>query len=309
MIHSILEWIEIPVDRLDAIRIFVRLVECGSFSAVGREEGIGQPAVSKHIASLERYLGAQLVLRTSRRIVITEAGQTFYESAKRLVDDFEAAATTVGDRQHAPRGLVRINVAPVHGRLCIMPLLAGFLEQYPDVSVEVSVSAQSVDLLAEGVDVAIRHGQLADSSLTARRLSSTKMVLAASTDYLRAHGAPARFTDLDAHACIVFLKGRERSPWQLKIGRELVSYMPSGKFLTGDAEAIRASVLGGMGISQVPAWLLEDQVRAGHVQVLLPQLQPPPLPIHLVYAAGRRVPMRVKVLMDYLVAMYRHTQL
>jgi DNA-binding transcriptional LysR family regulator len=297
------------MDRLDAIRIFVRLVECGSFSAVGREEGIGQPAVSKQVASLERYLGAQLVLRTSRRIVITEAGQTFYESAKRLVDDFEAAESTVGDRQRAPRGIVRINVAPVHGRLCIMPLLAGFLERYPEVSVEVSVSSQSVDLLAEGVDVAIRHGQLADSSLTARKLSTTRMVLAASTDYVAAHGVPARFSDLDAHACIVFLRGRERSPWQLKVGREVVSYMPAGKILTGDAETVRASVLGGMGISQVPAWLLEDQVRAGRVQVMLPQLQPAPIPIHLVYLAGRRVPMRVKVLMDYLVGAYRHTEL
>jgi DNA-binding transcriptional LysR family regulator len=297
------------MDRLDAIRLFVRLVECGSFSAVGREEGIGQPAVSKYIASLERHLGAQLVLRTSRRIVITDAGQTFYESAKRLVDDVEAAEATVGDRQRVPRGVVRINVAPGHGRLCIMPLLTGFLEQYPDVSVDISVSAQPVDLLAEGVDVAIRHGQLADSSLTARKLSSTKMVLVASADYLEAHGVPARFADLDAHACIVFVKGRERSPWQLKVGRDMVSYMPAGKILTGDAETIRASVLGGMGISQVPTWLLEDQILAGRVHVMLPQLQPPPLPIHLVYAAGRRVPMRVKVLMDYLVDAYRHTQL
>jgi DNA-binding transcriptional LysR family regulator len=300
---------EKSMDRLDAMRLFVRLVECGSFSAVGREEGIGQPAVSKHIASLERHLGAQLLLRTSRRLAITEAGQTFYASAKRLIDDVEAAEAAVGDRQRAPRGLVRINVAPVHGRLYIMPLFAGFLERYPDVSVEVSVSAQSVDLLAEGVDVAIRHGQLADSSLTARKLSSTKMVLAASTDYLEKHGAPARFSDLDAHACIVFMRGRERSPWQLKVGKAMVSYMPTGKILTGDAETIRASVLGGMGISQVPAWLLEDRVRDGRVQVLLPQLQPPQLPVHLVYAAGRRVPMRVKVLMDYLVAAYRHTQL
>jgi DNA-binding transcriptional LysR family regulator len=297
------------MDRLDAIRLFVRLVECGSFSAVGREEGIGQPAVSKYIASLERHLGAQLVLRTSRRIVITEAGQTFYESAKRLVDDVEAAEAAVGDRQRAPRGLVRINVAPVHGRLCIMPLLTGFLERYPDVSVEVSVSAQSVDLLAEGVDIAIRHGQLADSSLTARKLSSVKMVMAASNDYLKTHGTPARFADLETHARIVFMRGRERSPWQLKVGREMVSYMPTGKLLTGDAETVRASVLSGMGISQVPAWLLEDQVLAGNVQVILPQLQPPPLPIHLVYAAGRRVPMRVRVLMDYLAAEYRHSQL
>jgi DNA-binding transcriptional LysR family regulator len=292
------------VDRLDAIRLFVRLVENGSFSAVGREEGIGQPAVSKQIAALERHLGVQLVLRTSRRIVITDAGQVFYEAAKRVVDDMDAAETAVGHRQQSPRGVVRISVAPAHGRLWIIPRLAGFFEQYPDIVVDVSIAAQSVDLLAEGVDVAIRHGQLADSALTARPLSTTAMLLVASKGYLARHARPTRLADLDEHACVVFMKGRERSPWPFRSGRNSVSYMPRGRLLTGDAEAVRASVLNGMGLSQAPAWLVEDAIRAGEVEVLLPRLQPPPIPMHLVYAAGRRVPARVRVFMDYLLASY-----
>jgi DNA-binding transcriptional LysR family regulator len=297
------------MDRLDAIRLFVRLVECGSFSAVAREVGIGQPAVSKQILALERHLGAQLILRTSRQVAITEAGQTFYESAKQLVDDFDAVESSVGDRQRSPRGLIRVNTAPAHGRLCVTPLLSGFFRRYPDVAVELSVSERQVDLVGEGVDLAIRHGQLVDSSLTARKLSEADFVLVASQDYLAARGAPIRVADLDMHTCVVFAKGRERYPWRFKVGKKTISYLPRGSLLTGDAEHIRAAVLCGLGICQAPSWLLAEEIRSGQVQVLLPDLQPEPLPINLVYPAGRRVPMRVRVFIDYLVSAFERPAL
>jgi LysR family transcriptional regulator for bpeEF and oprC len=290
------------MDRLDAMRLFVRLVECGSFSAVGREEGIGQPAVSKQIAALERHLGAQLVLRNSRNVVITDAGQAFYESAKQLIDDFDAVESSVGDRQQSPHGLVRVSTAPGHGRLCVTPLLAEFFRLYPQVSVEISVSERPVDLVAEGIDIAIRHGRLLDSSLTAQQWSETDFVLAASPAYLAAHGTPSNLSDLDHHTCIVFARGRERYPWRFHSDQQAVSYMPRGSLLTGDAEHVRAAVLCGLGVAQAPRWLLEDEIRSGQVSVLLPALQPERLPLNIVYAAGRRVPMRVRVLIDYLLA-------
>ena len=290
------------MDRLDAMRLFVRLVECGSFSAVGREEGIGQPAVSKQIAALERHLGAQLVLRNSRNVVITDAGQAFYESAKQLIDDFDAVESSVGDRQQSPHGLVRVSTAPGHGRLCVTPLLAEFFRRYPQVSVEISVSERPVDLVAEGIDIAIRHGRLLDSSLTAQQWSETDFVLAASPAYLAAHGTPSNLSDLDHHTCIVFARGRERYPWRFHSDQQAVSYMPRGSLLTGDAEHVRAAVLCGLGVAQAPRWLLEDEIRSGQVSVLLPTLQPERLPLNIVYAAGRRVPMRVRVLIDYLLA-------
>jgi DNA-binding transcriptional LysR family regulator len=292
------------MDRVNAIRLFVRLVECGSFSAVGREEGIGQPAVSKQIGALERHLGAQLVLRTSRQVVITEAGQTFYESARQLVDDFDALESSVGERQQSPRGVVRVNTAPAHGRLCITPLLPAFFRQYPDVAVELSVSERLVDLVGEGVDLAVRHGRLVDSALTARQLAETDFVLVASPDYLAAKGAPTRFADLDQHTCIVFANGRERRPWSLTVESETLAYVPHGSLLTGDAEHIRAAVLCGLGIAQAPFWLVADEIRSGQVKVLLADLQPARVPVHLVYPAGRRVPMRVRVFIDYLVAAF-----
>src|SRR5450830_1047029 len=245
------------MDRLDAMRLFVRLVECGSFSAVGREEGIGQPAVSKQIAALERHLGAQLVLRNSRNVAITDAGLALYESARQLIDDFDAVESSVGERQQAPRGLVRISTAPGHGRLCVTPLLAEFFRRYPQVSVDISVSERPVDLVAEGIDIAIRHGHLLDSSLTARKWSDTALVLVASPAYLAVHGTPVQLSDLDQHSCIVFARGRERYPWRFHRDQHAVSYLPRGSLLTGDAEHVRAAVLSGLGVAQAPRWLLE----------------------------------------------------
>ena len=293
------------MDRFDAIRLFTTLVECGSFSGVGRAEGIGQPAVSKQIAGLERYLGVQLVLRTSRQLAITDAGRSFYQSAKRLLDDFDALESSVGELQRSPRGLVRINTAPGHGRLCVTPSLPKFLQRYPEITVEVSASETHIDLLSEGFDLAIRHGRLVDSGLTARKLGETEMVLAASPAYIASHGAPSSFADLNQHACIVFARGRESRPWSLKVGRKITSYLPHGAFVTGDAEHVRAAVLSGLGISQAPHWLLAKEIQSGEVKILLPQLQPGRLPMHVVYAAGRRIPARVRVFIEHLVSTFR----
>jgi DNA-binding transcriptional LysR family regulator len=289
------------MDRLGAIRLFVRLVELGGFTAVARAEGIGQPAVSKQIHALERYLGAQLVSRTSRQVVVTEAGQTFYESAKQLVDDFDAAESSVGDRQHSPRGLIRLSTAPAHGRLCITPLLPEFLRRYPGVQIQVSASERQVDLIGEGIDLAVRHGAMQDSSFVTRKLSESPFVLVASPAYLARRPAPSQLAELDGHDCVVFAHGQKRYTWSFKVGRQPVPYTPQGSFITGDAEQIRAGVLCGLGISQVPLWLVAAEIDSGEVQVLLPDLQPEPIPIHLVHPAGRRVPTRVKVLIEYLV--------
>lgn len=295
------------MDRLDAMRLFLRLVECGSFSAVGQEAGIGQPAVSKRIAALERHLGTQLVMRTSRQVVITEAGKSLYAPIKRLLDDAEALESGAVERQMAPRGVVRLNTAPAHGRLCITPLLPTFFRRYPDVKIELSVSERPVDLIGDGIDIAVRHGGLIDSTLIVRPLTSTDFLLVASSDYLARAGTPADLDGLEAHDCIVFARGQERRPWAFRRAGERLSYMPRGSLLTGDAEHIRAAVLCGLGISQAPRWLLDKEIASGEVQVLLPAMQPDPVPISLVVAAGTRAPMRVRVCIDYLVAAFAGT--
>ncbi|WP_042264449.1 LysR family transcriptional regulator [Paraburkholderia heleia] len=295
------------MDRLDAMRLFVRLVESGSFTAVARAEGMGQPAVSKQIGTLERYLGVQLLARTSRQVNVTEAGQTLYISAKALLDDFDAAESSVGDRHQSPRGLIRLSTSPAHGRLCITPLLPEFFRHYPNVEIQMSVSERQVDLIGDGIDLAVRHGRMQDSSMMARKLCDSPFVLVASRSYVATHAALERLDDLDAHDCVVFAHGRERRPWVLRSGNGSVAYVPRGPFMTGDAEQIRAAILCGLGIAQVPEWVVAPEIATGEVQVLLPQLQCESVSTYLVHPARRLVPMRVKLLMDYLHAAFAST--
>jgi DNA-binding transcriptional LysR family regulator len=290
-----------PLDRLEAMRLFVRVVECGSFSAVAREAGVGQPAVSKQIAALEAHLGAPLVLRSSRRITVTQAGQTFYESAVRLVQDLEAAESSVGKGQSSPAGLVRLTAAPVLGRLHVVPLLPRFLERYPDIVVELSASERHVDLIGEGIDLAVRHGPLEDSALTARRVASAHFVTAATPAYFAAHGRPTRPADLDTHACIAYAPRREVRPWRfLAADGSAILHHPKARVRTGDAEQIRAAVLCGLGIAHGPSWLFAPEIASGEVVTVLRRYQPEPQPISLVHPAGRRPTAKVQVLMDYL---------
>jgi DNA-binding transcriptional LysR family regulator len=200
--------------------------------------------------------------------------------------------------------LIRLSTSPAHGRLCVTPLLPEFFRRYPQVEIQMSVSERQVDLIGEGIDLAIRHGRMQDSSMTARKLCDSPFVLVASRAYLAAHAAPTRLDDLDMHDCVVFAHGGERRPWLFGSGNESIAYSPRGPFMTGDAEQIRAAILCGLGIAQVPAWVVAPEIDTGEVQVLLPQLPCESVPTHLVHPAGRRVPMRVRLLMDYLQAAF-----
>src|SRR5689334_11410477 len=187
------------MDRLEGIKIFVRVVESGSFSAVARELGTGQPAISKQIAALEERLGAQLLMRTSRSLSLTEAGRDFYESAVPLISDLEAAESRIGSGQASPSGVVRVTAAPGFSRLYVVPKLPSFRARYPKVVVEMLVSERTSNLVEEGIDLAIRNGALSDSSLVARKIGESAVVAVASAEYLERRGEPTRPSDLDRH--------------------------------------------------------------------------------------------------------------
>ena len=178
------------MDRLDAMQAFVRVIEKGSFSAVAKERGIGQPAVSKQISSLEEELGTELIHRTSRSIALTEAGRDFYGSALRILDDFESAASRIGRGQTAPKGLIRVTVPPAFARLHMVSKLPAFFAAYPDLAVEMSTSESPATTVEDGFDLAIHSGDLPDSTLVARKLGQTMTVLVATPQYLARYGAP-----------------------------------------------------------------------------------------------------------------------
>ncbi|HTI82040.1 MAG TPA: LysR family transcriptional regulator [Acetobacteraceae bacterium] len=292
------------MDQIAAMRMFVRVVESGSFSAVARTTGVGQPAVSKQISALETHLGAQLLRRTSRSLSLTEAGQDFYESAVRLIDDLEAAESRVGRGQSAPSGLVRVTVAPVFGRLLVVPRLPAFFARYPDIAVETIVTDRSVNLVEEGVDLAIHNGALVDSTAVVRRIAMTPVVTVASPDYLAAHGEPSAPSELEGHSCVIFAPQGAPRAWGFKGKFGEFEYRPHGRFRTNDADQIRAGVLSGLGLAHAPGWLFAREIASGQVRRVLCAYEPDPLPISAVHPAGRRLPAKVRVFIDFLAGLF-----
>lgn len=288
------------MDQLAAMRMFIRVAESGSFSAAAREAGIGQPAVSKQITALEAHLGAQLLRRTSRSLSVTEAGQEFYESAVRLLGELDAAESRVGRGQNAPSGLVRVTVAPVFGHLYIVPRLSEFFARYPDIVLEFVATDRVVNLVEEGVDLAIHNGELKDSTLIAQRIATTPVITVASVAYLDAHGEPAGPSDLDGHHCIVFAPQGQPRSWGFAGKFGAIEYRPKGNLRTNDADQICAAVLANLGLAHTPGWLFAPHIAAGAVRVVLRDYEPAPLSINAVHPAGRRLATKVRVFIAFL---------
>lgn len=289
------------MDRLDAIRIFVRVVESGSFSAVARELGVGQPAVSKQVAGLEARLGAQLLRRTSRSLGLTEAGRDFYDSASRVMADLEAAESRVGRSQASPAGLVRVTASQTFSKHYVVPQLPKFLARHPGIDVEMLVSERTSKLVEEGIDVAIRNGVLADSTLVAKKIGMSPVVLVASTAYLETHGEPRTPRDCEEHQGVLFVSQDGPRPW--KFGgprRGATSVLPRSRFRANEGEQMREGVLAGLGLAQVPLWLVQRDLAAGVMRRVLVDHEPEPTPISVVRPAGRRTARRVTVFIEFL---------
>src|ERR1700694_1054010 len=252
------------MDRFDAMQIFVRVVEKGSFSAVAKERGIGQPAVSKQISALEDDLGTELIHRTSRSIALTEAGRDFYESALRIVDDFENATSRIGRGQTAPKGVIRVTVPPTFARLHMVSKLPAFFAAWPDMAVEMAASQSPATIIEDGFDLAIHSGDLPDSNLVARRFAQTMTILVATPQYLMRYGAPESPDDLNRFRAVVFVERGSVQPWSFGSGPGAKRVIPTGVFRTSDIEQMRMGVLEHLGIAQAMALRRGTQRRYCH---------------------------------------------
>jgi LysR family transcriptional regulator for bpeEF and oprC len=287
------------VDKFDAMQMFVRIVEKGSFSAVAKERGIGQPAVSKQISALEDGLGAQLLHRNSRSIALTEAGRDFYESASRIVDDFESATSRISRGQTAPKGLIRVTVPPTFARLHMVSKLPAFFAAYPDMSVEMAASGSPTTIVEDGFDLAIHSGDLPDSNLVARRFAQTTIILVATPQYLTRYGAPESPEDLSRFRAVVFIERGSVQPWKLGSGKDTKYVIPKGVFRTSDIEQMRMGVLEHLGIAQAPAWLFAAELREGTVLRLLTPFERT-VPILAVRPASRKMSVKSRVFVEHL---------
>ncbi len=293
------------MDRLGAMQAFVRVVECGSFSAVARETRATQSSVSKQVAALERELGAKLLSRTTRSLALTEAGERYFAQARRLVAEIAEAEAELLRGEQQLSGWLRVAASVGYGRLKLLPLVKHFLAAHPNVKIDLRLNDGFVDLVEQGIDVAVRIGELADSSLVARRIGTTQRVLLASRSYLdglpTGMKPPREPQDLLAHNCIVYSELATQNAWTFTAGPGAaapegtqVTVRAQGNLQTNSSEVIRASVLSGMGIGYSPTWLFEDELASGQLQVLLPDWPAPPLPIHLVSPPQRRQSAKVQ---------------
>jgi DNA-binding transcriptional LysR family regulator len=288
------------MDLIAAFKIFVRVAESGSFSAVARELNMSQPAISRQIAALEDHVGERLLQRTTRSLTLTDDGRDLLGHAARVLDALEEAETAVGKRRGSVSGLVRLSVPVTFGRLYLAPRIGRLLAAHPALEIDMLLNDAPADLVADGIDLAIRAGAVADSSLIVRRIGSVSRYILASTAYLEANGRPETPADLARHNCLIFNASATPTNWAFSGRQGPVSVPVKGRLRSDSGDAIRAAVLLGYGIAALPAWYFRDEISQGRVEVLLRDWEVAPTPVHLVYPSRRNLAPRVRVTMDFI---------
>lgn len=284
------------------MEIFARVVTAGSMSAAGREMGLSPAVVSKRLRRLEDRLGTRLLQRTTRQISLTEAGQGFYERVVAILASIEEAETYVSRRSAMARGTLRVSAPTSFGRMHIAPHLSAFLKANPDLAINLELSDDFVDIVGGGFDLAIRIAELTDSSLVARRLAPIHRVLCATPGYLHTHGTPRTIQDLSNHVC---LAAANQDPWKLEGPDGPIAVRASGPIQTNSSEVIREAVINGVGIALRSTWDIGGELRAGKLQVVLPQYRASRhVGVHAVYPSRRFLPAKVRVFIDYLAQLY-----
>lgn len=288
------------MDRLAAMEMFVRIVETGSFSAVARQMGTTQPTVSKQLTALEKRLGARLLQRSTRKLSLTESGQAYYDRCKRIVDEVREAEGTLGKMQTSLAGALHVNSSIAFGELFVAPLILQFQQQNPELSAELTLNDRFIDLLEEGVDVALRIGRLTDSSLVARRVGATRRIVVATPAYLRKNGCPKHPLDLADHNCLLYSYLSTGNEWSFQGADGEIRVRVSGSFKSNNGHALAQAVSAGVGIAMGPDWLMHERLASGEIEAILPEYTPRPLDINAVYPSNRLLSAKVRAFIDYL---------
>jgi DNA-binding transcriptional LysR family regulator len=291
------------MDRLDEIRAFAAVADARSFTQGARKLDVSGAQVSKLVARLENRLGARLLNRTTRDVSLTDTGQAYLERARELLESFDALETSVRD-QTGPSGNLKVSAPVSFGKNQLTPALLEFASGCSEVSLDVTFSDRLVNLVEEGFDVAVRIGQLSDSSLVAKRLAAVRMVTCASPDYLARAGTPKALEDLAGHEAILDTNARDATVWRFGPHSDLREVRVHGRLRFNGAEACAAAAVAGFGVARSPAFAAADDLRAGRLVPILCNFEPELIHVHAVYPHARHLAAKVRAFVDFLARRY-----
>lgn len=292
------------MDRFREIEAFVAVVEAGSFVKAGENLGISKAAVSRSVLDLEHRLGVRLLQRTTRRLSLTEAGRSYFDRGKHLLADLQEADFAVGGAGARPVGLLRVNAPYAFGVIQLAPLWGAFLERYPELRVEVTLSDRVPDMVDEDFDVSVRVARLEDATLVSRHLATSRMMLCASPDYLARRGSPAELADLQAHDLIGHVHTTPGNMVRMTGADGELEIPVHPRIFANSAQTCREVALSGAGITLQPDFVVGEDLTTGRLTAVLPQWRGPEFGIFAAYPARRRLSVKVRVLVDFLVEQF-----
>jgi len=289
------------MESFGAIPVFVTVVESGGFSPAAKLLGISKSAVSKRVTQLEEQMGVKLLHRTTRKLSLTEAGEHFFQHARIAHQAAKDAQDAVAQLQGEPQGRLRINTPMSFGRLHIAPLIPEFLKRYPKISIEMVMDDKVADLIGEGFDIAIRGGDLPDSSLIARKLAPLRNVLCASPEYIEKHGRPVELSQLADHNCLIFTYSKDIKEWLFIKDGQTQSVEVTGNYNVNNSEALREALLQGVGIGRLPTFVAGPDIKSGELVSLFEEYQMPDKTIYAVFPERQYLPSKVRAFIDFAV--------
>lgn len=288
------------MNRLDAMHIFVRIAELGSFTAVAEQMGLARSVVTRQIAALESHLGVKLMVRNTRRLSLTSAGSAYLEKCKVVLDLIEAAEASVMEERLTPRGNIRIGVPLSFGLKKLTPILLEFSERYPDINLEIVFDDNQMNLIEEGIDLSIRIAtQLAPGDIV-RKLGSCRLFTVASPDYLKQHGRPNHPSELTNHECLGYTLTANGMSWEFMVEGHLETFYISSRIKANNGDALTEAAARGLGITRQPDFIVDDYLATGQVETILNEFNAAVLGIYAILSSNRYVPHRVRVLLDFL---------
>jgi DNA-binding transcriptional LysR family regulator len=287
------------MDRLESMSMLVAVADAGSLSAAGRRLNVPLTTVSRKISELEAHLGTQLIQRSSRRIVLTDAGTAYIEACRRILDDIGEAERTASGEYQAPRGELVITAPIVFGRLHVLPVICDFLKAYPEIDIRLVQADRNIDLADEHIHLAVRIGALADSAMMATRVGAVRRVVCGSPDYFGARGKPSMPQDIDRHDCITSDVLGMPDVWRFSVGRTELAVEIRSRMFVSTAEAAVDAAIAGIGITRLLSYQVARAVNDGTLALILEDFEPPPLPINLLHAGGRLTPLKLRAFLDF----------